>query len=362
MTRRHAPWPCNARRHRQRGLSVVELMVGLTVGMLLVAGLALMFGNATRSSVELEKSVRHIENGRQAIDLLSEDLALAGFYGTIPATAYAADTTLTPCANGSTVAGALATMAALPTPTVPFPVEGLLPGQTSYGGVGTALSCLSNRKPGTPAMILRRLDTATTAVGSIAANVAYVQTSHSAADNFYSYRASASGSNFTLRTGTGAINPVRRFVTRVYYIATCSDCSGAGDGIPTLTRVEVVGTQVVVSPLAEGIDQVGFDYGFDTSNDGAADEWYGLNDQAGTTEATAAAASPRGWGNVVAVRVWLVSRNTERTVGHTDTRTYAIGRQGTTDRFTAAANDDFKRRSYVTTVRLQTVAGLREKP
>ncbi len=360
MTRVHAfPHPA-ARRNRQRGLSVVELMVGLTVGMLLVAGLALMFGNATRSSVELEKTVRHIENGRQAMDLLSEDLALAGFYGTMPATTYATDTTLNPCANGTVVATALTTMASLSPPVAPFPVEGVFPGQTTYGG--TVLSCLANRKPGTPALILRRLDTATTAVGSVAANVAYVQTSHSAADNFYSYRASASGSGFTLRNGAGAINPVRRFITRAYYIATCSDCSGAGDGIPTLTRMEVVGTQVVVSPLAEGIDQVGFDYGFDTNNDGAADEWYGLNDQATQTEATVAATSPRGWGNVAAVRVSLVSRNTERTVGHTDTRTYAIGRQGLVDRYTTAANDNFKRRGYVTTVRLQNVAGLREKP
>lgn len=351
-----------ARRSRQRGLSVVELMVGLTVGMLLVAGMALMFGNATRSSVELEKSVRHIENGRQAVDLLSDDLALAGYYGTIPATTYAAETTLSPCANGTTVATALATMATLSPVVVPFPVEGIYPGQTSYGGAPTGLSCMTNRKAGTPALVLRRLDTATTAVGSVLASTAYVQTSHSSADNFYSYRASASGSNFTLRDGSGAVNPVRRFITRAYYIATCSDCTGAGDGIPTLTRVEVIGGQTVVSPLAEGIDQIGFDYGFDTNNDGVADEWYGLNDQAGQTEATAAAASPRGWGNVVAVRVSLVSRNTERTVGHADTRTYAIGRQGTADRYSTATNDAFKRRGYVTTVRLQTVAGLREKP
>lgn len=350
------------RRGRQRGLSVIELMVGLTVGMLLVAGLALMFGNATRSSLELEKSVRHIENGRQAIDLLSEDIALAGFYGTVPAGPYVADATLTPCANGTVVATALAGMAALPSHAVPFPVEGIYPGQASYGGAGTALSCMTNRKPGTPALVLRRLDTVTTAVGSVTANAAYVQTSHSSSDNFYSYRASASGTGFTLRTGTGAINPVRRFITRVYYIATCSDCTGAGDGIPTLTRLEVIGTQTIISPLAEGIDQIGFDYGFDTNNDGAADEWYGLNAGAGPSESTAAATSPRGWGNVVAVRIFLVSRNTERTVGHQDTRTYAIGREGTVERSTTAANDNFKRRGYVTTVRLQTVAGLREKP
>ena len=37
-------------------------MVGLVVGLLLVAGLALMFANASRSSGELERSVRHIES------------------------------------------------------------------------------------------------------------------------------------------------------------------------------------------------------------------------------------------------------------------------------------------------------------
>ncbi len=65
---------------------------------------------------------------------------------------------------------------------------------------------------------------------------------------------------------------------------------------------------------------------------------------------------------MVAVRLSLASRNTERTGGHADTRTYAIGRQGSAGRYTTAANDNFKRRGYVTTVRLQTVAGLRERP
>lgn len=346
--------PRMARASRQRGLSVVELMVGLTIGMLLVAGLALMFGNATRSSLELEKTVRHIENGRHAIDLLSEDISLAGFYGTVPVTTYAAG--LSPCATSAEVATDLATQAALAFPTVPFPIEGVHPTQTA------GLACMANRLAGTPALIMRRMDTATRATGALAANTVYVQTSHYAADNFYTYKASSDGTGFTLRNISGATNPVRRFITRAYYIASCSDCSGGGDGIPTLTRVEVVGTQTIVTPLAEGIEQVGFDYGFDTSGDGVANEWYGLNGGAGDSEYTQASTGSRGWGRVVAVRIALVSRNTEPTVGHTDTRTYAIGRRGTADQYTSAANDNFKRRAYTTTVRLQTVAGLKETP
>lgn len=340
------------RASRQRGMNIIELMVGLTVGMLLVAGLALMFGNATRSTIELDKTVRHIENGRHAMDLLSQDIALAGYYGTVPVTTSAAG--LSPCATSAQVATDLATQAALAFPTVPFGLEGLSADQVA------GYACLPNHKADTPALILRRLDTTAVAPAAVTADAAYVQTSHNTADNFYTYRAAANGSGFTLRNLAGGINPVRRFMTRAYYIASCGNCAGGGDGIPTLKRVEVIGLQTVESPLAEGIENIGFDYGFDTNNDGVADEWFGLN--GGATAATAATAATKGWGNVVAVRVSLVSRNTEPTVGHIDTRSYAIGRNGATDATQAAANDAFKRRAYVSTIKVQTVAGLREKP
>ena len=361
MKNRPHPAPQVRSARRQRGLSVVELMVGLTIGMLLVAGLALMFSNATRSSVELEKTVRHIENGRKAIDLLSEDIALAGFYGTVPVTTYAAG--LSPCADGTAVATDLAAKALASPLTIPFPVEGIFPSQAAYGADANGLSCLANRKSGTPALVLRRLDTTLTAAGgTLRPNAAYVQTSHSAADNFYSYKAASNGTGFTLRDGAGATNGIRRFITRAYYIATCSDCSGSGDGIPTLTRLEIIGTQTFISPLAEGIEQIGFDYGFDTNADGIPDAWYGLNDQAGSSEYATAAG--KGWGNVVALRIAVISRNTTPTTGQNDTNTYLVGRQGDVEKTIAlpAGSAAYKHRSLVATVRLQTVAGLREKP
>lgn len=344
----------------QQGLSVVELMVGLTVGMIMVAGLALMFGNATRSSLELEKAVRHIENGRQAIDVLSEDLALAGFYGTLPTYGYAPLPTANPCSDSATLASDLAsgTLAGAALPALPLPVVGVYPAES--------LTCLAHRKSGTPALVLRRLDTAVRQPKDIELTNRrlYVQDSHFQADNFYSYKVTAgSASGLDLRAIDGKPNVARRFLARVYYIATCSNCNNGGDGIPTLMRLDLDGAQTVTRPVAEGIDQIAFDYGFDNNADGAADLWWGLNGAAGANQAAAAATdADKGWKNLVAVRVALVSRNIERTAGFVDASTYEMGLAGASKNTYTPPADATKRRHYVATIRLATVAGGREKP
>lgn len=349
----------HARAGRQQGFSIVELMVGLAVGLLLVAGLSLMYANASRTSGELDKSVRHIENGRYAVDLMSQDLSLAGFYGTVPLTTTTAVTS--PCLGTTALKAELQAKQAASPPTLPFGVEGMTTVEAQANAATPG--CMPGYKPGTPAIVVRRLDTETTQVASVAANTLYVQSSHNWADNNNSYIASTNQSDFVLKNLAGALNPVRRFVSRVYYVASCSDCSNGGDNIPTLKMTELRGTSFTESALAEGIEQIGFDYGFDTNDDGTPDKWYGLNGTAATTESTEAAAL--GWGNVTAVRVYLVSRTTEPTAGHTDGRTYMSGLKGETQAtsFTPDSADlRFKRRAYSNTVRLNTIAGIREKP
>ena len=63
------------------GVSLVELMIAMVLGLMILAGLATIFANSSRTREELERTSRQIENGRYAVDLLSEDLRLAGFYG-----------------------------------------------------------------------------------------------------------------------------------------------------------------------------------------------------------------------------------------------------------------------------------------
>jgi type IV pilus assembly protein PilW len=336
-------------RRRQGGFSLIELMIGVTIGLMLVAGLALLFANSSRSASEQEKSLRLIENGRYAADLLSEELSVAGYYGEAVADGFAAG--VSPCTTSAAVAADLeAKRAASPT-YLPFGVQGLAAADAD------ALGCLDHHLAGTPAVVVHRLATGAVAVDSLDAGQVYVQSSNNAAETTATFVAGTAAAALVLTDRDGTINKARRFLSRVYYIASCSDC--AVDTTPTLMRLELQGDHVVATPLAEGIENIGFDYGIDTNGDGVPETWIGLNGAGAAAATTAAAAA--GWGNVVAVRVHLLARTTEPSPGWVDTRTYELGLDGTTAPVTVGPfNDAFKRRLYVTTARLNSVAGGRE--
>src|SRR2546425_5807797 len=82
-------------RRRQTGLSLIELMVSMTLGLVVLSGVLVVFANTSSSRNEIERTSRQIENGRYASELLTEDLRLAGFYGeldvsTLPAPVFTA--------------------------------------------------------------------------------------------------------------------------------------------------------------------------------------------------------------------------------------------------------------------------------
>lgn len=72
MTRR-----TNATRHL-RGMSLVELMVGLAIGLFIVAGTLTMFANQVGGSRQLLQQARLHQEMRSAMDLVTRDLRRAG--------------------------------------------------------------------------------------------------------------------------------------------------------------------------------------------------------------------------------------------------------------------------------------------
>lgn len=68
--------------HRpSRGLSLIELMIAIAIGMVIIAALLALFVNVTRTNNEMTKMNRQIENGRFAIQLLQDDVVHAGYWG-----------------------------------------------------------------------------------------------------------------------------------------------------------------------------------------------------------------------------------------------------------------------------------------
>jgi type IV pilus assembly protein PilW len=329
-------WVIPVRVRRQAGLTLIELMIALTLSLLISVALGTLVVNMSRANTELDRSSRQIENGRYAIDLLAEDIRVAGYYGDLRVSA-AVYTEPNPCNVALSGFG----WAAVPI-TVPVPIEGRT-------GTGDVPACVVDHVANTDILVLRRLNTAPIAAAAATAANAYVQTSHCALDPYSPpLILSDNPADLTLMTrACSAPNVVRRYLNRIYFVAPCSDCGR--DTIPTLKRLEPVGGAMQETALAEGIQEIQYEYGFDLDGNGTPDDFRTARDGV-------AGSLTNNWTNVMAVRIWLMSRSTEITRGYTDTKVYSLGPHGSRGPF----NDGFKRRVYTTLVRLNNPAGLRE--
>jgi type IV pilus assembly protein PilW len=145
-----------------------------------------------------------------------------------------------------------------------------------------------------------------------------------------------------------APNLVRPYVSRIYYVATCNRC-GAGDTTPTLKRIDLVGGQLTTTALADGIDDLRLEYGFDMDGNGSADTYLTALGTAGGSTA---------WNNVVAVNVHFVTRSLDKAVGSglAAAQQFRMGGAGTVN----TPSDGYTRRVYGITIRLVNPSSSRE--
>ena len=69
------------RRRGQRGLSLVELMIGTTIGLFVVAGTVSLYATNANNSRRLLAEARLNQDLRAAMDLVSRDLRRSGYWG-----------------------------------------------------------------------------------------------------------------------------------------------------------------------------------------------------------------------------------------------------------------------------------------
>lgn len=347
----------------QSGLSLIELMISITIGLLLLAGITALISQQSQSSSELEKASRQIENGRYAMQVMQRDIQLAGYYGEYYNLGSAPTSLPNPCITELTP----------PAPELPLS-EGLplpIQGYDSPSSVPAPLSdCLSdsNHVSGTDILVIRRTDTTAIPITSAATGQIYLQTGLDVTQNFNKGLGSGSDTSvFTFKKMDGTPADLRKYLVHIYFVSPCnvpanggSNCTGSGDDngnpIPTLKRMELGvnnGTAAFTTvPLVEGIENLQLDYGLDTNNDGAPDTYTTGTYSSGTTAMTSV-----DWANIMTVRVNILARNNEKTAGHTDSKTYALGSAGTVGPF----NDAYKRRVFSAVVRAVNSSSRRER-
>lgn len=287
-----------ARSTRNEGFSLVELMIAMVIGLAVVAAVATLSLNATRSYRATNQANQQLENGRYALSLLKDDIEHAGFYGFSPLilklpSADPAD----PCDL----------LPATHLASLVIPVRGY----SASSGICNA----TDAQPNTDIMVIRRADTNVTPSGSLSAGYTYLQTTP---DRIVIAISDGTTQGFHLRKPDNEtqLADIRQYHVHLYYIRSWS--GAPGDGVPTLVKRYLTkngsSAAMTTEPLIEGIEDMRIQYGLDAPS--GTDCLYSAltADCDGTPNAYLTASSMsswKDWANVVTVKINLLARSLE---------------------------------------------------
>lgn len=356
---------------RMRGFTLIELMIGITIGLIVLLGLTVFFSSNSRNQHDLERSIVRMENSRFALDTLTEDLMHAGYYAqhvppsgvTVQAIVPCPEPLIPPNPDNPWNLGWNAAATRMPPAVQGFVADEDDGTQDCLTGLRdkvdkTEVITVTHAETGDPDPDLRDETETTDLYIQTKGSDANTQTTSCATDPQVIV-ATGPASNFVLKNAAcNTFNNVHRLSQRTYFLSKCNDCTN-NDGIPSLKRVERIGGGFVVNTVAEGVEQLQFEYGVDTNNDGQVDE---VRAFAGIT-----GAAPYLWSNVVAVRVHMLTRSSLPDPGHDETRRFEMGSITYKLKTDPVETGDppllpagFKRTLLTTTVPLTNVAGRRE--
>ncbi len=314
---------------RCKGLSLIELMVAMVIGLLLLTGTASMFISNKRIYREQNDMGRLQENARFAMQILTEDIRMAGYAGCADDISEIANHV-----NGMTDDDQMLSF------------MNALEGIESTDGLSAATTAtpwlpsnstgnVSEMVPGTDAIAVRYLDPTgisisspmptvsaelkVTTVGNLVIGDVIALSDCDSADIMQLTQVQAASSHLQHNTGSGTPGnatknlqkkyddnaDVLRFISRRYFIGT-----GASGG-PSLFRME--NQDAAAQELVEGVENMQILYGEDTvGNDTIADTYVN-------------AANVTNGENIVSVRLALLFRtvNEDRS-NDLDTRTYNL--------------------------------------
>lgn len=303
---------------RQSGVSLVEIMVAMVIGLIILLAVTQVLVNSSRTRGEVERTGRQIENGTFALQLFKDELSNAGFWGE---------------------AGVQEAGAVLPSlcPSDQTGLEGGI-GYPVQGSTDASPGCATSVKADSDLIAIRRASSCsvgTTGCAASNASMYYLQTQACGdAAGDLDLQLGVAGFAGQDRACTGPA-PIYRYLSRVYYLTDNDE----------LARMELgEGSYGSSGALVDGIEMLRFSYGLDSDGDGEVDAYE---------------SAPAGseWADVVAVRIWLVARNLTPSTDYQDGNTYSLGE------VEYEVPDEYrshKRQVYSTTVHLRNISGTRE--
>lgn len=360
-------------RQLQRGFSLVELMVAITIALIVSAAVTAIFISSKKAYETQDKLARVQENGRFAMHYLMQDIRTAKHMGCLKNVVGVVRNNLNTTANDFNFGSVTGTNAfgvdprIQPTDPLALPIEGIdnyATGSSTWSPSGSnALPTSPLPTPASDMLTIRRAVTVARVAAPMAAETAAVtvdsvnllqqnqivliancnagdvfqisglNTSTNAVQHGTTGDATFSPGNWTAEFvkayGNGDGAEILQLVTRTYYVA-----SGAS-GVPSLWRLEN-GTAPV--ELVEGIESLQILYGV---RNGPSKQPVQYLPAGGVTD----------WGSVVSVKIGILARTSTQSFGDTNTMTYNVN--GAT---LGPFNDRNERRVFEATVSLRSMA------
>ena len=296
---------------RCNGLSLVELMVALTIGMLITLAMSQAFLSGSASKSSTSRFAEAQNNGRYAIDFLRRELQHSGFVslgGNVVTLSGTVGTTDYGCGPGGVA-------------NLQQPVWG------ANDSNPFSATCIptANYSTGDVLVLHRAGLTSIPAATALAADTLYVRTEYIGATVFVG---PTRPSNVQL--------PVEDFALRtdVYYVAPFTTSSTESPQVPALWRLTLgAGPALTAQMIASGVENMQVQYG--VSSNGFT-RFYNA-DQVVASD----------WPNVNAVRLWLLVRSSTAESDLSNNTTYTLG-----DR-TITVSDGFPRQVFPLVVNLR---------
>lgn len=364
MNRVHAPFRilpqsrCAPRRG-QHGITLIELMVAITVGLILLAGIIQLFVS-NKQAYRIQEGLNVLnENSRYAMNQLEHGIRMAGHWGGAKPSAIAVETDApaVDCTESNVLENDHAEL------DIAYGIEG-------FDGVADSpLDCIPDvdYRVNTDILILRYAGAERLSDDSVKAfgNRQYVRARAAGGADIFN------GADFDARYEPNGSGPpdIRYPVTsedldlvanysanvEIYFVRNCAskaedegdDCDSAQDTIPTLARLVLREGEMVQEDVVAGVEQFQVLYGVDDDGDRSPNRYVDA------TDVEAGIGSGPDWVRVIDARVSLVLRNAERDVTFTDEKTYRLygGEAGDGLAYDIADSEQsFRRKVYNTSV------------
>ena len=297
----------------QRGVSLVELMIAVVLGLLLLAGVAELFVSSKQGYRIQDSSSRMQENMRFALEALTRHVRQADFWGGLEAAAITSLTTTTPDSSATPCSEAWALV-------LDEPIRGYEGAKASPLGDCT----VTDYVPFSDVLVLRFADPGSFTLWSeldslsetdFKSDGAYwlrVQVGRNGRLFDFSNKANAATAIPATDPANPEIDGISHYKYQIAVLFIRTDTVN-GRTVPTLWRRDLSSAGVGNSEqLVEGIEQMQLAYGLDADNDEIVERYL-----------PASSLGAGDWQNVVAVRVSLIVRG-DTLDEFVDTNTYEM--------------------------------------